>query len=199
MKILALTGGIASGKSTVSGKLRELGAFIIDADKIARDLAEPGQPLWNAYVEHFGKNVLLEDGTLDRRAIGRRVFQEKKEKEWIDRVSHPMVREILEHELAYGKETGRSVAVLDVPLLFESGWDSLADFIWVVYVPPQVQIARLMNRDACDEAAAMDRIHAQWSLEEKKRLADVVIDNSGTWKKTEKQVESAWRNLNREG
>ncbi len=199
MKILALTGGIASGKSTVSRKLRGLGAFLIDADKIARDLAEPGQPLWNAYTLHFGREILLPDGTLDRKAISSRVFREKKEKEWIDRVAHPMVKETMEDELAYGKATGRSVAVLDVPLLFEAGWEILADSVWVVYVPPRVQMSRLMARDACDEAGALSRIRAQWSLEEKKRRADVVIDNSGTWKDTEKQVETAWRRWNREG
>ncbi len=199
MKILALTGGIASGKSSVAGKIRDLGAFLIDADKIAKDLAEPGQPLWNAYVEHFGREVLLPDGTLDRKAIGSRIFREEKEKKWIDRVAHPMVRKTLESELEYGMATGRSVAALDVPLLFEAGWEAMADSVWVVYVPLRVQVARLMARDACDETGALSRIRAQWSLEEKKNRADVIIDNSGTWKETEEQVEAAWKRLNREG
>ena len=198
MKILGLTGGIASGKSTVSRHLLGLGAAIIDTDRIAYELAMPHRPLWEAYLEHFGTGVLLPDNTLDRKAIGQRVFRDAMERRWVDDTAHPMIRKTVENQLETCKESGTSVAVLDVPLLFEVGWDSLAESVWVVYVPPAIQLSRLMLRDECDEISARNRIHSQLDMEEKRRRADVVIDNSGTWKETEKQVNDAWRSLNRE-
>ena len=198
MKILGLTGGIASGKSTVSRHLLGLGAAIIDTDRIAYELAMPHRPLWEAYLEHFGTGVLLPDNTLDRKAIGQRVFRDAMERRWVDDTAHPMIRKTVENQLETCKESGTSVAVLDVPLLFEVGWDSLAESVWVVYVPPAIQLSRLMLRDECDEISARHRIHSQLDMEEKRRRADVVIDNSGTWKETEKQVNDAWRSLNRE-
>ena len=198
MKILGLTGGIASGKSTVSRHLRDLGAAIIDTDRIAYELAMPHRPLWEAYLDHFGTGILLPDNTLDRKAIGQKVFRDAMERRWVDDTAHPMIRKTVENQLETCKESGTSVAVLDVPLLFEVGWDSLAESVWVVYVPPAIQLSRLMLRDECDEISARNRIHSQLDMEEKRRRADVVIDNSGTWKETEKQVNDAWRSLNRE-
>ena len=199
MKVLALTGGIASGKSTVSARLRDLGAAVVDADRIAHELASPHQPLWEAYLGHFGKKMLLTDGTLDRKAIGRIVFRDASERRWLDQTSHPVIRKAMEEELETFRRAGEPVAVLDIPLLFEVGWDVLADSVWVVYVPLEVQLSRLMARDVCDKSSAMGRIRAQMSMEEKRRRADVVIDNSGTWEETETQLHEAWRNLNREG
>lgn len=198
MKILGLTGGIASGKSTVSRHLLGLGAAIIDTDRIAYELAMPHRPLWEAYLDHFGTGILLPDNTLDRKAIGQKVFRDAMERRWVDDTAHPMIRKTVENQLETCKESGTSVAVLDVPLLFEVGWDSLAESVWVVYVPPAIQLSRLMLRDECDEISARNRIHSQLDMEEKRRRADVVIDNSGTWKETEKQVNDAWRSLNRE-
>ncbi|MBQ1336590.1 MAG: dephospho-CoA kinase, partial [Selenomonadaceae bacterium] len=142
MKILGLTGGIASGKSTVSRHLLGLGAAIIDTDRIAYELAMPHRPLWEAYLEHFGTGVLLPDNTLDRKAIGQRVFRDAMERRWVDDTAHPMIRKTVENQLETCKESGTSVAVLDVPLLFEVGWDSLAESVWVVYVPPAIQLSR---------------------------------------------------------
>ena len=198
MRIFALTGGIASGKSTVSKHLHRLGAAIVDADRIAHRLAMPHQPLWEAYMNHFGAGILLPDGTLDRRAIGRAVFHDASERKWMDEVSHPLIRSQLEKELEEYRASGRETAFLDVPLLYEAGWDALAEEVWVVYVPFGVQLARLMARDACDETAARERISSQMSMDEKRRRADFVIDNSGSWKNTRRQVEIAWRRLGQE-
>lgn len=198
MRVFALTGGIASGKSTVSGKLARLGAAIVDTDMIAHELAKPGMSLWKAYTEHFGDGILLSDGTLNRRAIGQAVFRNAKERQWIDGVSHPIIRRQAEEELSRYRKTEKEVAFLDVPLLFEAEWESLAEAVWVVYVPLDVQISRLRMREGCDEESAMARIFAQMPLEEKRCRADVVIDNSGPWEMTEAQVEAAWRKWKRE-
>ena len=195
MRVFGLTGGIASGKSTVSRYLHKLGAAIVDADRAAHALAMPFQPLWEAYREHFGEKVLLPDGTLDRRAIARAVFHDTEERAWMNKVSHPMILKRMEEELEECRASGSQVAFLDVPLLYEVGWESAAEAVWVVYVPGPVQLARLMARDGCDEEAAMARISSQMSMEEKRGRADVVIDNSGKWEDTETQVKDAWRRM----
>ena len=194
--IIGLTGGIASGKSTVSGHLASLGAAIIDADKIAARLAEPGETLYKAYVEHFGARVVQADGRLDRRQIGRLTFADPAEKFWVDQVSHPLIRSEVERQLSTGRPG--AVQVLDVPLLFEAQWDKLADVIWLVYVRPEVQLARLIRRNAYSEAEARQRIASQMPLEEKRALADVVIDNSGSRQATLEQVDRLWEEIRHE-
>ena len=198
MRIFALTGGIASGKSTVSKHLHRLGAAIVDADRIAHRLAMPHQPLWEAYMNHFGAGILLPDGTLNRRAIGRAIFHDALERKWLDEVSHPLIRSQMEKQLEKHRASGKGAVFLDVPLLYEVGWDAMAEEVWVVYVPFDVQLARLMARDACDEMAARERISSQMSLDEKRRRADFVIDNSGAWNITRRQVEIAWERLGQE-
>ena len=198
MRVFALTGGIASGKSTVAGKLSQLGAAIVDADRIAHELAMPRKPLWEAYLEHFGAGILRPDGTLNRRAIGQLVFHDEEERKWMDAVSHPLIRQQMEQELSVHCAAGREAAFLDVPLLFEVGWENRAEAVWVVYVPIKVQLSRLMARNGCDEAFARACIASQMDLEEKRRRADVVIDNSGPWEETEAQVEVAWRKWKQE-
>lgn len=195
MKILGLTGGIASGKSTVSDYLSGRGAAVFDADRAAHELANPQGPLWEAYVAHFGREILLPDGTLNRRAIGQAVFHHPSEREWIDQAAHPFIRRQMEEFLTEQRALGKGFVFLDVPLLYEVGWDAVADAVWVVYVPFSLQLFRLMARDSCDEEAARARISSQMSLEEKKRRAETVIDNSGEWKDTAAQVDAAWERL----
>lgn len=192
MYVIGLTGGIASGKSTVSNFLRELGAVVIDADAIARQLANPQQPLWQKFVEHFGEQVLLADKSLDRRKIGAIVFADKEQRRWLDEVSHPLIEKELRRQLAAGKAQQTDVVVLDVPLLYEVQWDKLTDEVWVVYVDEQTQLERLQKRDAMPEALARQRIAAQLPLEEKARKADVVIDNMGLQEQTKEQVRVRW-------
>ncbi|MBR3622523.1 MAG: dephospho-CoA kinase [Selenomonadaceae bacterium] len=192
MKVLGLTGGIASGKTAVANILINLGANIIDTDAIAHKLAEIDQPLWKAYASHFGKDILLSDGNLNRRKIADCIFKNPQEREWIDRTAHPLIREYVEAEIARLTAIGEKNAVLDVPLLFETNFQDLVDVTWVVYVSREIQISRLMKRDNVDRIAAEARLRAQMSLDEKKKLADFVIYNEGSLENLEKAVKAAW-------
>ncbi len=193
MRIIGLTGGIACGKSTVSYHLRELGARILDADAISHALSAPGGRLYELYIDHFGEGILQPDATLDRRAIGRIVFSNPAERAWMDSVAHPMVRSTMTLELEKAREHGTSIAVLDVPLLFEAGWQDFADENWVVAVDEKTQLRRLMKRESCTEEEARARIRAQMPLSEKVRLADVIIDNGKSVDHTYAQVDRLWK------
>lgn len=197
MIVLGLTGGIACGKSTVSSQLRELGAPVVDADAIAIALAEKGQSVYNAFLEHFGPETALRpDGSLNRAAIGERVFRDKEERRWMDRVTHPLIRGQVENRLQGLAKQGARIAIIDVPLLFEAGWENVCEIVWVVSVSPQVQLERLMRRSGLSEKLAWDRINSQMALAEKIRRADTVIDNSGTVEETRNLVLKAWERLN---
>ena len=193
MKIIGLTGGIACGKSTVSKTLRALGAYIVDADAAAHALAQPNQPLFNAYVEHFGRGIVSPGGTLDRAAIARLVFADPALRAEVDAIAHPLIRAEAERQLNEARAAQTRAAVLDVPLLFEAGWDALADEVWVVALPAEEQLARLLARDkSMSEGEARARISAQMPLAEKCARADVVIDNSGTKEETRDYVGKLW-------
>ena len=194
MKVIGLTGGIASGKSTVSGFLREkFGAVILDADEVAREIAEPNKPLWKAFVSRYGKEkVLGPDGTLAREAVAEIVFRDASERAWMDSAAHPLIKQRILDRLAECKETGEKIVVLDVPLLYEAGWEKIPDEVWVVYVEPKTQLQRLMHRNKLSEALARKRIESQIPIEEKKRRADVIIDNNGTREETIAQVQAAF-------
>ena len=194
MRIIGLTGGIACGKSTVSRALRALGAAIIDADALAHELSQPGQPIFNAYVECFGREIVTAGGTLDRAAIAARVFADPAVRAEVDAIAHPLIRTAAEERLRVTRAEGKKAAVLDVPLLFEAGWDVLADEVWVVALPAEEQLARLLARDkSMSEGEARARISAQMPLAEKCARADIVIDNSGTVKETRECIEQLWR------
>ena len=193
MKIIGLTGGIACGKSTVSRALCALGAAIIDADALAHELSQPGQPIFNAYVERFGREIVTAGGTLDRAAIAVRVFADPAVRAEVDAIAHPLIRIAAEERLRAARAAGKKAAVLDVPLLFEAGWDVLADEVWVVALPAEEQLARLLARDkSMSEGEARARISAQMPLAEKCARADVVIDNSGTKEETRDYVGKLW-------
>ncbi len=197
MVIIGLTGGIACGKSTVSDWLRErYGARILDTDAMAWELAEPGKALWQLYVDRYGRaRVLNDDGTLNRRAVGAIVFADAREKEWMDAATHPLIREETLRRLDDCRAQKAPAAVLDVPLFFEAGWENMADEAWVVYVRPEIQLARLMARNGFSEEEARARIASQMAPEERNRRADVVIDNSGTVAETRARVDEAWARL----
>ena len=194
MRIIGLTGGIACGKSTVSKALRALGAAIIDADALAHELSQPNQPIFNAYVERFGREIVTAGGTLDRATIAARVFSDPAVRAEVDAVTHPLIRTAAEERLCAARAAEKRAAVLDVPLLFEAGWDTLADEVWVVALPAEEQIARLLARDkTMSEGEARARISAQMPLAEKCARADIVIDNSGTVEETRECIEQLWR------
>ncbi|MBF1682914.1 MAG: dephospho-CoA kinase [Selenomonas artemidis] len=194
MYVIGLTGGIACGKSTVSEALRREGAAIVDADAIAHELSRPGGAVYDFYVREFGGDILAADGTLDRGAIARRVFADPHVRDRVNARVHPLIRAAATDKIADLRAEGHAAVVLDVPLLFEAGWHRMTDESWVVSVPEDVQLARLMARDtAMSEAEARARIAAQMPLAEKCALADVVIDNGGARTDTERRAAELWR------
>ncbi|WP_297570018.1 dephospho-CoA kinase [uncultured Anaerovibrio sp.] len=188
MKIIGLTGGIASGKSTVADILIENGYKVIDCDKIAWALAEPQREIWQIYLERYGERVLNPDRTLNRQAVADIVFRDKEELTAINALVHPIIKGQMWEEAAQAKKSGVQTIFFDVPLLFEAGFDKMTDENWLVYVLPEIQKERLMARNGYSEAEALRRISAQMSLEKKKLLADVVIDNNGDVEELHRQV-----------
>lgn len=195
MYIIGLTGGIASGKSTVSTMLAELGAYVIDADEIARTIVMPHQPAWRSIVAHFGDKVLLPDGTINRKILGDKIFINKLERLCLEEITHPYIKDQVKKSIAKAELLGNNIVVLDVPLLFEIGWNKMVDEIWVVYVEEETQVSRLVARNKLTQQQAIDRINSQMSLAEKVQQADVVIDNNFNIEYARKQVVAAWANL----
>jgi len=193
MKMIGLTGGIGSGKSTVAEMLRQLGAYVIDADEAARAVVEPGTPGLDRVVAEFGREM-LKDGGLDRSRLAALVFNDADARERLNAIVHPLVREWVAQRVAEAAEKGTDVVVQDMPLLFENGLGDLFDSTILVYVPPAVQLERLVAR-GMDEADAKARIAAQLPIDEKKRLATYVIDNSGTREETRDQVGRIWTEI----
>lgn len=192
MHIIGLTGGIASGKSTVTTLLRDLGAAIIDADVIARKVVEPGEPVWQNIVKEFGPEFLLPGGKLDRKKLGDLVFANKDKRQILDDITHPRVKQEINDRLEGLRQSGVKAVVLDIPLLIEVGWQHMADTVWVVYVDRETQLRRLVERDKLNREDAIARIHSQMCLDDKVKYADVLIDNSKDLDYTRKQVLAAW-------
>jgi dephospho-CoA kinase len=191
---IGLTGGIATGKSTVSRLLAERGAAIIDADVIAREIMEPGHPVLAAVSERFGPGVLNADGTLNRKKLGEIVFSNPEERKALEALTHPAIRAEMKQRMEELEAADpHRLVVADIPLLYESGLDPLYERIMVVYVPREVQLTRLMLRDGLSKEAAEQRINAQMDIEIKKERADILIDNSGELEETKRQIDDFWR------
>ncbi len=190
MKLIGLTGGIGSGKTTVANVLARHGGAIVDADVAAREVVSPGMPALAEILEAFGPEVITPEGTLDRPALAAIVFKDEAARRRLNAIVHPRVRERMFQQLeALRAQTQPPrFAVLVVPLLFESGHDWGVDTIWLVAVPEDVQLSRLMRRDGLGAEEAMARIRAQMPLSEKLRLADRVIENTGDPSEVEKEV-----------
>ncbi|MCR5482326.1 MAG: dephospho-CoA kinase [Clostridia bacterium] len=177
-RVIGLTGGIGTGKSTVSRYLSEKGCKIVDADKIAHELTAEGSPLLPVLAENFGQDVLCNDGTLDRKKLASIVFSDKEKKKRLDEIMHGRIRMIVEQKIeAYAGE-GEKTVILDVPLLFETGMDNLCESVIVVDADEEVRIGRVVERDNTSAELVKARIRNQMSSEEKRRRADFVIDNS---------------------
>ena len=191
-----LTGGIASGKSTVSAMLAEAGARIIDADRIAHQVVRHGRPAWQDIVSHFGSGILRPDGEIDREALGAIVFNDTEAKQTLNTIVHPRVHAVMEQEIGrLAAECPETPVILDVPLLIESGWHEFLPLVILVYVPEIVQKVRLMKRDGLSEAEAMARIHAQMPIDAKRHHADFIIDNGGTLEATRRQVQAIYEQI----
>ncbi|MCZ8518318.1 MULTISPECIES: dephospho-CoA kinase [Paenibacillus] len=190
---IGLTGGIACGKSTVAGMLVRRGALLIDADRIAREVVEPGTPVLARVIARFGEDLLLPDGSLHRKMLGERVFGNPEALKDLDGLMHPPIRAAMRERMqSLEAQHPDKLVVIDVPLLYESGLQEQYEQVMVVYVPRAVQLQRLMLRDGASEEAAQRRLQAQWDIEEKRRLADILIDNSGTMEETGQQVDRFW-------
>lgn len=191
---IGLTGGIATGKSTVSAMLVQRGAVLIDADQIAREVVLPGSPILNEVVSRFGQAVLLEDGSLHRKKLGQIIFGDTEARKDLEAILHPPIRTMMKLRMkALETEDPDRLVVADIPLLFESNLQDPYAEIMLVYVPMEIQKQRLMQRDNLNELEAEARLSSQMPIEQKKKLADIVIDNSGTIEDTEKQIDYFWK------
>ncbi len=196
MGAVGLTGGIATGKSTVSGFFREAGAAVIDADLAARAVVAPNHLAHAEIVEGFGETILLPNREIDRAKLGRVIFNEPAKKALLERIIHPRVfAEMNRHQAEIEKERPHGLIILDVPLLFESGMARELTDVIVVYVPESVQLARLMKRDGYSEEEALARIDAQMPISEKRRRATIVIDNSEDLAETRKRTFAVYGKL----
>ncbi len=191
---IGLTGGIGSGKSTVAGMLAERGAAVIDADQIARELVEPGEPALHLLVDEFGDSIIAPDGSLLRGRLAALAFASPDGTARLNAVMHPLISAESRRRLDRAVEAGATVVVYDMPLLVETGQGELVDLIVVVDVAVEVQVARAVSR-GLDEADVRRRIEVQASREERRAAADVVIDTSGSIEDTRAQVDRLWQSL----
>ncbi|WP_226532906.1 dephospho-CoA kinase [Microbacterium paraoxydans] len=196
MPLIALTGGIASGKSTIARRLAEHGAIVVDADQIVRDVQAPGTQVLDRIAETFGAEVIAEDGALDRAALGSRVFGEPALLSKLNEIVHPAVREESQRRFddAFARDPN-AVVVYDVPLLVEARVDDPWDLIVVAHAPAVVRRRRLVELRGLDERAALDRIEAQVSDERRLAVADIVIDTSDTLERTREQTDALWERI----
>ena len=188
MIIIGLTGGIASGKSTVSQEFRKMNIPVFDADEVSRQAVHKGSRGLELVVEALGKEYLTESGDLDRAKVAARVFKDKAALKCLESIIHGQVWAEAEAFLSLWRERGAQVVVLDVPLLLECGWQKDVDKVWLVAIGRQQQVERAMKRSGMSESEVTARINAQMSLEGKKRFADVIIDNSGSLENTLAEV-----------
>jgi dephospho-CoA kinase len=194
LKLIGLTGGVGSGKSTVAGILRELGATVIDADEATHAVYEPGTAGFDAVVREFGPEI-VRDGAIDRARLGKLVFNDEGARRRLNAIVHPLVREWMAARTADAIDTGAEVVVQDVPLLYENGLENLFSSVVLVYVPEELQVERLVQGRGLSEDRARAVIAAQMPIDEKRRRAHHVIDNSGTPEQTRRQVEEMWAQM----
>ena len=195
-RIIGLTGGIASGKSTVTSYLKEKGYPVIDADRVVHDLQAPGGDLYRALVEHFGRDILLDTGDLNRPALAQRIFSNQKEITWSNQVQGDIIRKALARERDRLAKT-EDIFFMDIPLLIEQGYLAWFDQVWLVYVTEDTQLQRLMERNVLTGVQARDRLAAQMPLDEKKAFVDLVIDNNSTRDYLYQQIDRALEQIER--
>lgn len=193
MRLIGLTGGIGSGKSTVDRMLVQRGAALIDADVLAREVVELGTPALAEIAAEFGTRVILPDGRLDRNALGELVFADAAQRERLNQITHPRVGALLQERVAAALQSGAPLVVVDIPLLFEGSRQGMFEGVMLVWAPPEVQLARLVARDGWSTDEARQRVAAQMPIDEKRALATWVIDNSDAPADTERQVDAWWR------
>jgi len=193
--VLGITGSIASGKTTVAQAFQALGAVVVSADVLAREIVRPGTKALQEIAEYFGCQVLREDGTLNRQLMADMVFNDDQARMALNGITHPAIAALARARLREAEQGGASLVIYDAPLLYEVGADRQVDKVLVVKVDAEAQLARLMARDGINRQQALARVAAQMPQEEKVARADFVIDNSGTEKETQAQVRSLMERL----
>lgn len=197
MKIIGLTGNIASGKTEVAKIFKELGAKIIDADKIAREVVDPGEVAWQDIVEEFGSDILNPDGSIDRKKLGQIVFSDDTKREQLNRITHPRISTKIRDLIKDYKRENVKIIIIEAALIVEKGGLLyLIDELIVVSTDAETQIERIMKRDGLRRDEALSRMESQMPVSEKAKHATFVIDNSGSLAETRKQVEEVWKKLN---
>ncbi|HWQ69877.1 MAG TPA: dephospho-CoA kinase [Patescibacteria group bacterium] len=195
MVVVGLTGGICSGKSTITAMFQRLGATVIDADQVARELVEPGQPLFEAVASTFGREVVGADGRIDRRRLGAIVFADPEARRRLEALLHPAIIEECERRIRQAEVSGAAACLVDAALLIESGWHARCDAVILVEASEVVQLDRLVMLRGLNRDDAMQRIRSQMPQHEKRRYAHYVIENDGPLDETERQVKVVWEQL----
>jgi dephospho-CoA kinase len=195
VKLFGLTGGIASGKSTVAALLRRLGAAVINADELSREVVQPGQAAWKEIIETFGSNILQEDRSLDRKKLRKLVFHDPQARKQLEAIIHPRVRSLAEQRIRELAAAGTSIIVYEVPLLFEGQIQVWLRPVILVACDPATQKQRLRQRDHLTDIEAQQHLDAQMALEEKRKLADYVIENTGSLEDLEQQVRAVLQKI----
>lgn len=185
--VLGVTGGIASGKSTVVDFFKEEGFPVVDGDIVARQVVEPETEGLRALEKAFGSDILQNNGSLDRKKLGTLIFHDETKRELLNETLNPFIRSEIERQAKVAKQTS-SLVIVDVPLLFEGHYETMMDEVAVVYVTPKIQLERLMKRNELPKSEALERINSQLSLDEKKKRADILFDNCQSQETTRQQV-----------
>jgi len=198
MLIVGLTGGIVSGKTTVTQIFKRLGAKIIDLDEIAREIVNPQQKAWKKIVQNFGVEILKDNQEINRKKLAKIVFSNQEKLNLLNQITHPVIIEVMKKQLNQisNQTTGDVICLIDAPLLFEAHIEHMMDKIIVVYINEKEQMTRLLQREGLSKDDAIKRIRAQMPIDDKVHLADYVIDNSFSLEQTKEQVFQLWRELN---
>jgi dephospho-CoA kinase len=192
MRLIGVTGGIATGKSTVDAMLAARGAVVIDADELAREVVRPGEPALAEVAGRFGQDMLQADGTLDRARLGAVVFADPDARRDLEGITHPRIAALTQGRVAAALAGTAPLVAVDIPLLYENGREPMFEGVLLVYAPEAVQLRRLRDRNGLDDAAAAQRLAAQLPIEEKRARATWVIDNSGDIEATARAVDRWW-------
>lgn len=197
MKIIGLTGNIASGKTEVAKIFEELGAKIIDADRIAREVVKPGERAWREIVDEFGSGILESDRSINRKKLGGIVFNDEKKREQLNRITHPRIMTKIKEAIDKYKRENAKLVIIEAALIVErGGLLNLIDELIVVWTHEETQIKRIMTRDGLRRDEALSRIKSQLPMPEKTKHATYIIDNSGSLRETRNQVEGVWEKIN---
>lgn len=195
MYVIGLTGGIGSGKTTVVQMLEQKGAVLLSADAVGHEVYRFGQPAWQEIVDTFGRQVVAEDGTIDRKKLGAIAFSDPQQLQRLNAITHPRMKEMMREKLNEERARGTQVCVLEAALLFDADWDDLTDEVWVTVVPPQVAAKRTAERSGLSVEEVLRRIRAQMSNDERIARSQVVIDTDCPLEGTRKQVDGEWERL----